>query len=130
MPVSIIDFNGQQVELMFNIDLSDNFEKDFEEVTYLGGSVQGYFGKAVKRKSNIKASLVTDDADAIRTLALLCDYAGPAHIRTRDGSSYWANINVQRTLVQATAHKVWEYTFNAQRFDPERYDGVLLEDWK
>lgn len=130
VPVSIIDFNGQQVELMFNIDLSDNFEKDFEEVTYLGGSVQGYFGKAVKRKSNIKASLVTDDADAIRTLALLCDYAGPAHIRTRDGSSYWANINVQRTLVQATAHKVWEYTFNAQRFDPEGYDGVLLEDWK
>jgi len=130
VPVSIIDFNGQQIELKYNIDLSDSFEKDFEEVAYLGGSVRGYFGKTVRRKSNIKAAFVTDDEDAIRTLALLCDYSGPAHIRTRDGSSYWANLNVQRSLVQGSAHKIWEYTFNAQRFDPEGYDGVLLEDWK
>ena len=130
VPVNIIDFNGQQVELKHDIDLSDKFDKDYEEVAYLGGSVQGYFGKTVKRKSDIKASIVTDDEDTIRTLALLCDYSGPAHIRTRDGSSYWANINVQRELVQSTAHNIWKYTFNAERFDPEGYDGVLLEDWK
>ncbi len=130
VPVNIIDFNGQHVELMYDIDLSDKFEKDYEEVTYLGGSVQGYFGKTVKRKSDIKASIVTDDEDTIRMLALLCDYSGPAHIRTRDGSSYWANIDVQRELVQGTAHNIWKYTFNASRFDPEGYDGVLLEDWK
>ena len=130
VPVSIIDFNGQRVELMYDIDLSDKFEKDFENVTYLGGSVQGYFGKSVKRKSDIKASIVTDDEDTIRTLALLCDYSGPAHIRTRDGSSYWANINVQRELMQSTGHNIWKYTFNAERFDPEGYDGVRLEDWK
>lgn len=130
IPVSVIDFNGQQVELMYDIDLSDKFEKDYEQVTYLGGSVQGYFGKTVKRKSDIKASFVTDDEDTIRSLALLCDYSGPAHIRTRDGSSYWANIDVQRELVQSTAHNIWKYTFNAERFDPEGYDGVLLEDWK
>lgn len=130
VPVSIIDFNGQMIELMYDMDLSDRFEKDFEEVTYLGGSVQGYFGKAVKRKSDIKASIITDDENAVRTLALLCDYSGPAHIRTRDGSSYWANVDVQRELVQGTAHNLWKYTFSAQRFDPEGYDGVLLEDWK
>ena len=130
VPVSIIDFNGQQVELRHDIDLSDRFDKDFEEVTYLGGSVQGYFGKSVKRKSDIKASIITDDEDTIRTLALLCDYSGPAHIRTRDGSSYWANINVSRELMQSTGHNIWKYTFSAERFDPEGYDGMLLEDWK
>ena len=128
--VNIIDFNGQQIELRYDVDLSDKFDKDYEEVTYLGGSVQGYFGKSVKRKSDIKASIVTDDEDTIRTLALLCDYSGPAHIRAADGSSYWANINVQRELVQSTGHKIWKYTFNAERFDPQGYDGVLLEDWK
>lgn len=130
IPVNIIDFEGNRVEFEYNVDLSDTFEKDYTEVTYLDGSVQGNYGKAVKRKTDIKTTIVTDDIDLIETLSLLCDYSGPAHIRTKDGSSYWANIDVKRDLLQDSAHKLTKFTFNLKRHDPQGYDGVLLEDWK
>ena len=84
----------------------------------------------MKRKTDIKATVITDDLDLIRTLSRLCDHSGPAHIRTKDGCSYWGNIDVKRDLLSSTAHKLTKFTFNVKRHDPRGYDAVPLEDWK
>lgn len=130
IPVNIIDFNGIRVEIEYDIDLSDKFEKDYEETVYLDGSIEGNYGKSVKRKTNIGTSVVTDDIELIQELSRLCDYSGPMHIRTKDGSSYWANVDVQRDLASDTAHKIAKFTFNVQRHGAQDYDGVPLEDWR
>ena len=112
------------------MDLSDKFEQDYSEVTYLNGSIQGNYGNSVKRKTDISTTIVTEDTDLIRVLSRLCDHSGPAHIRTKDGSNYWAKIDVQRNMDAGTGHKITKFSFNLQRHEPREYDGVLLEDWK
>ena len=130
IPVNIIDFENGRVEFEYDVDLSDTFEKDYTEVTYLNGSVQGNYGNSVKRKTDIKTTIITDDIDLIRVLSYFCDHPGPAHIRTKDGCSYWGNINVKRDCLSSTAHKLTKFTFDVKRHDSRGYDAVLLEDWK
>lgn len=130
IPVNVIDFNGIRVEIEYDIDLSDKFEKDYAETVYLDGSIEGNYGKAVKRKTDINAAVITDDVELIQELSRLCDYSGPMHIRTKDGSSYWANVDVQRNMAADTAHKLTKFTFNVKRHGARDYDAVLLEDWK
>ena len=40
-PYSIINFEGRSVEILYNIELSSSWNKDFKETKYLGGHVQG-----------------------------------------------------------------------------------------
>ena len=130
LPVNVIDFDSQRIEFEYDVDLSDKFEQDYSEVTYLNGSIQGNYGNSVKRKTDISTTIVTEDTDLIRVLSRLCDHSGPAHIRTKDGSNYWAKIDVQRNMDAGTGHKITKFSFNLQRHEPREYDGVLLEDWK
>ena len=130
IPHNIIDFGNDRAEFEYDVDLSDDHEKDFTETSYLDGSVVGDFGKAVKGSFSINTVIMTEDIDMIKTLARLADYAGPAHVRTKDGYSYWANVEVHRELKVQTAHKMAAFSFKAKRIDAEEPDGVLLEDWK
>ena len=130
IPVNVIEFNGQRVEFEYDVKLSSDSEKDFVEEVYLDGSIQGYWGPAVKKNDNIDTTVIANDADTIKAFERLSGYAGPAHIRAKDGSSYWANIEVSKDMDESDGHKTVKYKFKAQRIESEEYDGVLLEDWK
>ncbi len=130
IPYNLIDFDGERVEFEYDVDLADDHEKDFTETSYLDGSVVGDFGKAVKGSFSIDTVIMTEDVDLIKTLARLADYAGPVHVRTKDGYSYWANVEVHKELGVQTGHKIASFSFKAKRIDQGEPDGVLLEDWK
>ena len=130
IPVNVIEFNGQRVEFEYDVNLSSDPEKDFTESIYLDGSVQGDWGAAVRKSYDIDTNVITDDPDTIRALERLSEYAGPAHVRTKDGSSYWANVEVSKNMNVSDGHRLAKYKFKAQRIEAEEYDGILLEDWK
>ena len=128
---SVIDFDGNRLECDFNQSISNSFSKDFKETQYLGGSVQGDWNPAISRSSTVNTVFVnTYDPDAIRTLRALAAYPGICHVRTKDGSSYAADVQVGDEVSYDKAGKVVSASLTITRVDPEGYDGMSLADWE
>ena len=124
----IIDVNGEQIELPYNIELSNSWSKDFQRTKYLGGSVQGDWNPAVTRDLSAKTVLLRGrDLDQQLAMRDLAGYAGIAHIRTPDGSSMACDIQVREAMDYKS--KRVSYTLAVQAIDPQRNDGMTLEEW-
>lgn len=127
---TIIDYEGGRVSLYYNVDVSSSWNKDFTETKYLGGSVQGDWNPAVSRTSTISAVTLTiiDDnqIEAIRRLAVSPSIC---HVRTKDGSSYAADVQVSENHSHDKKGKVVSYTFSITRVDTEELDGMTLAEW-
>lgn len=128
---NLIDFAGGQVELTYNVGISNAWKKDFKETTYLGGSIQGDWNKAVSRTSTVSVTARADlDQELIQTMRRLADYPGICHVRTKDGSSYPADVQVSETYNYAEGIRTNEYQLSITRIDPEELDGMTLSEWQ
>lgn len=128
---TIIDFDGGQIMLHYNVDVSSSWAKDFQETKYLGGSVQGDWNPAVSRTSNISAVTITiTDEDEIEMIRRLAVSPSICHVRTRDGSSYSADIQVSEDYSHDKRGKIGSYTFSITRVDAEGLDGMTLAQWE
>jgi translation initiation factor IF-2 len=117
------------VLLEFNTDLSHSWSKDFKETKYLGGSVQGDWNPAVSRTGTLKAVVTADDTDTIEAMRRLATYAGICHVRTKDGSSYAADVQVSESYAQDSAHKIVTFNLSITRVDSDGYDGMTYAEW-
>ena len=98
---------------------------------YLGGSVQGDWNPGVRRTASVSGvTIVTENPDEIFMLRRLAVYTGICHVRTPDGSSYAADIQVSESRGYKTAGKVAEFSLSITRVDTEELDGVPLETWE
>lgn len=128
---NIIEWDGGQVQLTHNIDLSNSWAKDFTETQYLGGSVQGDWNPAVSREGSMSAvAIATTDQDLIQSMRRLATHAGICHIRTKDGSNIAADVQVSESYKQSTAHKIVEFSLKITRVDNQRLDGMTLKEWE
>ena len=127
---AIIDFDGKTVNLAYNIDLSSTWSKDFQHTRYLGGSIAGDWNVGVYREMSVSTvSVATEDAETIELLRDLAEYTGICNIRTQDGSSFKANLDVTEARSYQHAGKVVEFTIAAQRIDPDELDGITYALW-
>ena len=127
---TIIDFGTGRIMIDRNLDISNSWSKDFKETKYLGGSVQGDWNPAVSRKANVSTVAVSImDQETIQAMRRLAVYAGVCHVRTSDGSSYAANIDVSDDYSHDTHRMIITYTLSITRVDPEGYDGMTLAEW-
>ena len=127
---SLIDFDGEQIEFRYDVTHSNNWEKDFRETRYLGGSVTGDWNRAVGRTASLKGAAVTvKDQDTMRKFRRLAVYPGICHIRTVDGSSFACDIQVSedRSYDKDTVRA--EYSLSVTRVDPEEPEGLTLAEW-
>lgn len=125
----IVDFNGRQAILPYDVNLSNRWSKDFKVTKYLGGSQQGDWNPTPSRTATYTTALIADDdVDTIRTIRELADFSGICHIRTPEGSSYACNIDVTENKNYSEWDKV-SYTLTATRVDPEQLDGQTFEEW-
>lgn len=119
---AIIDFGGgERLALPYNLELQSSWEKDFEETKYLNGHVVGDWNKAVSRSVSINTLLLRND-ERIATIRDLAVWSGICHVRTPDGSSYSADVQVSESASYST--KAVSFTFNITRVDPEGYEGI------
>jgi len=125
----IIDVDGEQIELPYNIELINKWNKDFKRTSYLGGSVQGDWNPAVTRDLSADTVLVRN-LDLDRQLAMrdLAGYAGVAHIRTPDGSSLTCDIQISESRSYET--KKVTYSMTIQAVDPQEPAGMTLAEWE
>lgn len=126
----VIDFNGSQLILPYDVSVSNSWSKDFIETKYLGGSVRGDWNPAVSRSGSLSSNIpVQFDAANIELLRRLAVYPGACHIRTPDGSSFTANVDVKEDRDDKMINKLAKASLDITKIDPEGYDAVTLEDW-
>lgn len=127
---NIIDFDGGQVRLIYDINLNNSWTKDFAVVKYMGGSVEGYWNPAVERSANLDGmTVVASDPETIQSMRRLATHTGPCHIRTKDGSSYTANVEVTENYSNEKSHKIAEFTMKISCIDPQGFDGLTYDEW-
>lgn len=135
-PSHIIDFGSNSVELMYNVNIDNNWSKDFQETHYLGGSIQGDWNTGVSKTTTIQTNVLTRDWDVINDMRRLAMYEGLCHIRTRDGSNFVANVDVTENLPHqmytdpmGDDTQLCSYSLNITRLDPIDVDGLTYDDW-
>lgn len=128
---TIIDFGDDKVILPYDLSLSYKWSKDFIETQYLGGAVQGDWNPAVSRSGSVKTRVsVQDNPEVLEQMRRLATYAGICHIRTPDGSSFAANIDVSEDREERKINMLASFTLDITRVDPEGFDGMTLAEWE
>lgn len=127
---TIIDFGDDRAILPYDISISNKWSKDFTQTKYLGGSVQGDWNPAVERTGSVNTRVsVQDDPDLIETMRRLATYAGICHVRTPDGSSFAANVNVSEDREERKINMVASFSLDITRVDSAGFDGMTKADW-
>lgn len=130
-PYNIFDFGTGRVELEYNVDVSNSWKKDFKETQYLGGSTQGDWNHAVSRSSSVGAvGITTEDQQTIEAVRRLAVYPGICHVRTKEGSSYPADVQVSESYAVGEGHKLAKFSLKITRVDSEGLDGMTLAEWE
>lgn len=127
--VGIINFGGEYVEVRFNTKLSTSWKKDFKETKYLGGTVRGDWNPAISRTSTVNVSMQANDAENMAKMRRLSEYNGLCHVRTQDGSSFTADVQVTNSTGYDSGGNVAQYTLNITRIEPEALDGLPYSEW-
>ena len=117
---AVIDFNGERLMVPYNLELASTWEKDFQETKYLNGHVVGDWNVSLSRSGSINTLFLKNDP-RIAIIRDLAAWNGICHVRTPDGSSYSANVQVSESASYTT--KAVSYTFNITRVDPEGFEG-------
>ena len=124
----VIDVDGDQIVLPYNLTLSNTWNKDFKRTSYLGGAVQGDWNPAVTRDLSAGTVIVRgDDLDKQLMIRDLAGYAGVAHVRTPDGSSLTADVQISES--QSYDTKAITYSMTIKAIDPSEPVGMTLDMW-
>ena len=127
--VGYIHFNGEVIPLQFNVELSGSWSKDFKQTRYLNGTIRGDWNAGVARTWSVNVTIPTEDTERIQAMRRLADYAGICHVRTQDGSSFPADVQVSGTAGYSVGGHVESYTLNITRIAPQALDGVPYSEW-
>ena len=126
----IINYGEGTYEMLYNVDLSTQWNKDFKETRYLGGHIQGDWNAGVSRTSSISSlAYRPEDSDTIEIFRRLADYPGICHVRTLDGSNYYADVQVNESYSHDSPDLI-SYSFNITRVEGDGYDGIELKEWE
>lgn len=126
-----IDFNGNTLPLKYNVEIDETSEKTFEITHFLGGSVQGAFLEGVEGNGTVNGVIPYDlDPDDYLTMRELKRYVGLCHVRTKNGSNYVANVQVNDGSAYNSPGHVHKVGLTIQQVDNPDMDGVLLTDWQ
>ena len=134
---SIINYGGDRISLPYNLSLSNRWAKDFQQTNYLGGHIQGDWNPAVSRTGTITSVGIVNadlgsekDVEVIEAIRRLAVYPGICHVRTPDGSSFAANVNVSEDREQKMINQLASYSLEITRVDSEGLDGMTYERWQ
>lgn len=127
---TIIDFNNERIILKYDLSLSSEWSKQFTKTTYLGGSITGDWNPGVSRKVDVgTVSIVKEDTEIIKALRRLAEWSGICHIRTPDGSSFSADIQVRESRENKMINKKATFNLAVERIGSQGDDGILYSEY-
>jgi len=124
----IIDFAGEQLEVEYNLEFDNKWSKDFERTRYLGGSITGDWNVGIERDmSTSTVMLSAEDIEKILQMRKLAEYTDLCHVRTPDGSSFAADIQVSDS---AENNIMVSYSLDIKKVAPEGFEGMAYGDYE
>lgn len=88
-------WSGSLLKLMYNIDVSDQHEKDKELIKYTGRDYPvSYYGTQIDHTSTWNMEIPKDDEETLYALRRLARWRGDVYVREPSGSGYWASVEV------------------------------------
>lgn len=128
---TLIDFDGEQIQLYYNVDISHSWNKDFKKTKYLGGSIVGDYIAGVERTGNVNAASVSIlEPDMLEAMRRLAKHEGDCHIRTKEGSSFTAAVQVSEDDNHDKAGFVRSFSMSVEKVEPTELDGMTEEEWE
>lgn len=124
----VIDFGGDRVELPYNITLDNTWAKDFERTVYMNGSVIGDHNAGVTRDLSAGTVIArnVDEETAIK-MRELANFAGTVHVRTPEGSSFEADVEVQGGRSHDSG--LISYSLSIAKVDTTGFDAMTQAEW-
>ena len=90
-----IDFGGDSVELPYNIEQSDQWDKGFGLSERWNGARVGSWDGGTTHRASLSTDLVRMESwETSRLVRQLAEYAGPCFVRTPDGQAFAADVQV------------------------------------
>lgn len=128
---TLIDFDGEQIQLYYNVDVSHSWNKDFKKTKYLGGSIVGDYVAGVERTGDINAvSVPILESGMLESMRRLAKYEGNCHVRTKEGSSFTAAVQVSEEDNHDKAGFVRSFSISVEKVEPVELDGMTEEEWE
>lgn len=88
-------WTGSMLMIPYNIDVSDSYSMDVEQIEYIGRSHPvTYYGTQLGQTSSWSMEIPKDDKETLYGLRRLAIYPGDVYVREPSGSGYWANVSV------------------------------------
>lgn len=89
------DWDDKYLELPYNVRTSDSWSKDVDTRVHLDGSRSAYWNKGVERSASLSTDMIKlDDPHIIARVRELAQYPGAVNVRTPEGASYPADVQV------------------------------------
>lgn len=124
----MIDFDGgESIALPYNLTVSNSWAKDFKRTVYLNGSVQGDWNKAVTRDASLSTVTIKADDELIERMRELAENPQICHVRTPDGSSYDADLQVSESAEYGS--QLVSFDIKASKVDPQEFEAMTLAEW-
>lgn len=126
----VIDFDGYQLRLPYNVSVSNSWAKDFTETKYLGGEVVGDWNPATSKTVSLTTVIPVEvEPDKIELLNRLATYSGACHVRTPDGASFAANVEVKDDREEKWVTRLSKVSLSITRIVSEKFDGMTYAEW-
>ena len=118
-----IDWLDGYLELPYNLQLSEAWEKDFEARRHMDGTIDGYWNPGTQRSMTITTDLRKAwDEEVTRVVRQLAAHAGPCLVRTHTGLCFMANV-------QPSSFS-WAYNSSTLPMGFDVTEIELLDDFK
>lgn len=126
----VIDFDGDQLILPYDVSVDNSWNKDFIETKYLGGTVRGDWNPGVSKSASLSTNIAVqynpENIESVRRLAV---YPGACHVRTPDGSSYTANVDVKENREERKINMLAKISLDITKVSSEGEDGMTYDEW-
>lgn len=128
--IVMIEFGGDKVRLNYDISIQNKWKKDSRITKYLGGSIHADWNLGTTREGSINAVVIpADEEETIAAMRRLSVYSGVCNVRTPEGSSYPADVQVTEDWNSETAGKLTRFSMSIKRADSQRLDGLTYDEW-
>lgn len=88
-------WSGSLLKLMYNIDVSDQHDKEVELINYIGREHPvSYYGTQIGHTATWNMEIAKDDEETLYALRRLARWMGNVYVREPSGSGYWASVKV------------------------------------